>query len=232
METYDVIIRHRRGGGTSPPPGAVGQEDLPAGARGMAAARALELGSHSEVFVENRYVPEDTWYDVTASRSTQFPTSWAAATELTGPRLPPARGTSASSTLRGSRPPGRSPTTSSSRTTRRRRTSIRFTEREVRTRPSRTQVDRIPIQPLSHEPRIQQLSDDLAAAGYRPFHVLRGILLDESNPPYSTCVRCAPPAMASHASCMRSRTPRCIAVRPALEHPNVTLLTNAKAVTA
>src|ERR1700752_4203340 len=44
---------------------------------------------------------------------------------------------------------------------------------------------------VSHEPRIQQLSDDLAGAGYHPFHAPCGILLDEANPPYSTCVRCA-----------------------------------------
>ncbi len=38
------------------------------------------------------------------------------------------------------------------------------------------------------------------------------------------------PATASRASCMRSPTPRCSACGPALEHPNVTLLTNAKVV--
>ena len=43
---------------------------------------------------------------------------------------------------------------------------------------------------VSHEPRIQQLSDDLAAAGYHPFHAPCGIMLDETNMPYSTCIRC------------------------------------------
>ena len=47
-----------------------------------------------------------------------------------------------------------------------------------------------PYPALSHEPRIQQLSDDLAAAGYHPFHAPCGVMLDESNRPYSTCVRC------------------------------------------
>jgi choline dehydrogenase-like flavoprotein len=82
---------------------------------------------------------------------------------------------------------------------------------------------------VSHEPRIQQLSDDLEAAGYHPFHAPCGILLDETNPPYSTCIRCAncdgfpcPLHAKSDAEV--------IGVRPALEHPNVTLLTNAKAV--
>ena len=35
---------------------------------------------------------------------------------------------------------------------------------------------------ISHEPRIQQLSDDFARAGLRPFHVPLGIMLDESSP--------------------------------------------------
>jgi choline dehydrogenase-like flavoprotein len=82
---------------------------------------------------------------------------------------------------------------------------------------------------VSHEPRIQQLSDDLAAAGYHPFHAPCGILLDESNPPYSTCVRCAncdgfpcPLHAKSDAEV--------IAVRPALQHSNLTLLTNSRVV--
>ena len=47
-----------------------------------------------------------------------------------------------------------------------------------------------PFPALHHEPRIQQLADDLAAAGYHPFHAPCGVLLDEANMPYSTCVRC------------------------------------------
>jgi choline dehydrogenase-like flavoprotein len=82
---------------------------------------------------------------------------------------------------------------------------------------------------VSHEPRIQQLSDDLAAAGYHPFHAPCGILLDESSPPYSRCVRCANcdgfPCVVHAKS-----DAEVIGVRPALEHANVTLLTNAKAV--
>ncbi len=86
-----------------------------------------------------------------------------------------------------------------------------------------------PHPPVSHEPRIQQLSDDLAAAGYRPFHAPCGILLDESNPPYSTCVRCA---NCDGFPCVlhAKSDAEVIGVRPALEHPNVTLLTNARAV--
>ena len=40
-----------------------------------------------------------------------------------------------------------------------------------------------PFPAVSHEPRIQQLSDDLAKAGLHPFHAPCGVLLDESNMP-------------------------------------------------
>src|SRR5215471_13541737 len=43
---------------------------------------------------------------------------------------------------------------------------------------------------VQHEPRIQQLHDDLAANGLRPFHVPLGIMLNESNPAQSRCIRC------------------------------------------
>src|SRR5687767_5106713 len=44
---------------------------------------------------------------------------------------------------------------------------------------------------VSHEPRIQQLHDDFARLGYRPFHVPLGIRLNEGNRRASPCVRCA-----------------------------------------
>ena len=85
-----------------------------------------------------------------------------------------------------------------------------------------------PFPPVSHEPRIQQLADDLAAAGYHPFHAPCGIRLNESNRPYSVCVRCencdgfpCPLHAKSDAEVF--------GVRPALEHDNVTLLRNARA---
>jgi choline dehydrogenase-like flavoprotein len=87
-----------------------------------------------------------------------------------------------------------------------------------------------PFPAVSHEPRIQQLSDDLAAAGYRPFHAPCGVMLDETNMPYSNCVRCDNcdgfPCLVHGKS-----DAEVLAVRPALEHDNVTMLTNATAVT-
>src|SRR6185437_15499945 len=44
---------------------------------------------------------------------------------------------------------------------------------------------------LSHEPRIAQLEHDLAGAGLHPFPLPVGIILDESAPQSSPCIRCA-----------------------------------------
>jgi choline dehydrogenase-like flavoprotein len=86
-----------------------------------------------------------------------------------------------------------------------------------------------PFPAVSHEPRIQQLAEDLEAAGYHPFHAPCGIRLLESNMPYSACVRCQncdgfPCAVHGKADA------DVLGVRPALEHSNVTLLTNAQVV--
>ena len=51
-----------------------------------------------------------------------------------------------------------------------------------------------PHPPVSHEPKIAALSDDLRAIGLHPFHLPLGILLDEKNgqpTPTSTCMRCS-----------------------------------------
>ena len=86
-----------------------------------------------------------------------------------------------------------------------------------------------PFPAVSHEPRIQQLSDDLAKEGLHPFHAPCGILLDEGNPPYSKCVRCQNcdgfPCLVHAKS-----DAEVMSVRPALEYPNVTLVTGAEAV--
>jgi choline dehydrogenase-like flavoprotein len=79
---------------------------------------------------------------------------------------------------------------------------------------------------VSHEPRLQHLSDDFARAGLRPFHTPLGIMLDEANPQKSRCIRCNTcdgfPCLV-HAKA----DAQVIAVDPALEHANVTLRTNA-----
>lgn len=86
-----------------------------------------------------------------------------------------------------------------------------------------------PFPALAHEPRIQQLADDLAAAGHHPFHAPCGVMLDEANMPYSTCVRCG---FCDGFPCpLHAKSDAEVhGVRPALEHPGVTLLTKATAV--
>jgi len=83
-----------------------------------------------------------------------------------------------------------------------------------------------PFPPVSHEPRIQRLFDDMARVGLHPFHAPCGIMLDEANPAFSTCIRCATcdgfPCLV-HAKSDAD----VIAVRPALRYDNVTLMRNA-----
>jgi choline dehydrogenase-like flavoprotein len=83
-----------------------------------------------------------------------------------------------------------------------------------------------PWPPVSHEPRIQQLSDDFAALGLKPFHVPLGIMLDEQRSHESRCIRCE---TCDGFPCLvyAKSDAQVIAVDPALQHPNVTLLTNA-----
>ncbi|HEY3255633.1 MAG TPA: GMC family oxidoreductase, partial [Polyangiaceae bacterium] len=79
---------------------------------------------------------------------------------------------------------------------------------------------------VSHEPRIQQLSDDLAALGCKPFHVPLGVKLDEQKPRKSPCIRCA--TCDGHPCLLNAKSDaQTCAIEPALEFPNVTLLTNA-----
>jgi len=79
---------------------------------------------------------------------------------------------------------------------------------------------------VSHEPRIQQLHDDLAALGQRPFHTPLGVMLDERNRRTSACIRCA--TCDGHPCLVNAKSDAQVCcVDPALAHPNVTLVTNA-----
>ncbi|MHB8588440.1 MAG: GMC oxidoreductase [Candidatus Dormibacteraceae bacterium] len=86
-----------------------------------------------------------------------------------------------------------------------------------------------PAPPVSNEPRMAKLFDDLRAAGYHAFHTPCGIMLDEGNMPFSRCIRCATcdgfPCLVHAKS-----DAEVLGVRPALEHDNVTLLTNRRAI--
>ncbi|HEX6433101.1 MAG TPA: GMC family oxidoreductase [Gemmatimonadales bacterium] len=79
---------------------------------------------------------------------------------------------------------------------------------------------------VSHEPRLQQLSDDFSALGYKPFHTPLGIMLNERNRHRSRCIRCA--TCDGHPCLVNAKADaQVVCVDPALEHANVTLVTNA-----
>jgi choline dehydrogenase-like flavoprotein len=86
-----------------------------------------------------------------------------------------------------------------------------------------------PDEPVSNEPRIEKLYNDLKAAGYHPFPAPCGVMLDERNMAYSKCIRCQTcdgfPCLVHAKS-----DAEVVGVRPALESPNVTLLRNARVI--
>ncbi|MEP7064805.1 MAG: GMC family oxidoreductase [Gemmatimonadota bacterium] len=93
------------------------------------------------------------------------------------------------------------------------------------TEPSASDGYRYPA--ISHEPRIQQLHDDWAAAGHAPFHVPLGVRLDESNRRTSACVRCS--TCDGHPCLVNGKSDaQVLCVDPALAHENVSLVTNAR----
>jgi choline dehydrogenase-like flavoprotein len=79
---------------------------------------------------------------------------------------------------------------------------------------------------MSHEPRIREVNEGLRRQGIQTFPLPVGILLDEEHPQTSTCIRCnsfdgfpCPLNGKADAATM--------CVIPALQHPNVSLLTEA-----
>ena len=233
MESYDVIIIGTGAGG-----GTMARHLAPSGKRilllergGWLAREPANWSAH-DVFVDNRYVSPDTWYDADGKAfQPQVHYFVGGATKLYGAALYRLRQEDFGELRHHD---GISPAW-----------PISYDELE----PYYTQAEQLyevhgargedpteppssapyPFPAVSHEPRIQQLSDDLAAAGYHPFHAPCGIRLNEANMPYSTCVRCSTcdgfPCLVHAKS-----DAEVFGVRPALEHPNVTLLTDAKAV--
>jgi choline dehydrogenase-like flavoprotein len=83
-----------------------------------------------------------------------------------------------------------------------------------------------PFPSVSHEPRMQQLHDDLVRAGHRPFHVPIGVMLDEQRPQTSPCIRCS---TCDGFPCLlhAKADAEVCCVKPAVAHANVTLRTGA-----
>ena len=79
---------------------------------------------------------------------------------------------------------------------------------------------------VSHEPRIQQLSEDFQRLGLKPFHTPLGVMLDEKNAHASKCIRCN---TCDGFPCLvyAKADAQVLGVDPALEHSNVSLMTDA-----
>ncbi|MFE8017927.1 GMC oxidoreductase [Streptomyces antibioticus] len=84
--------------------------------------------------------------------------------------------------------------------------------------------------PVEHEPRIQQLSDDLEKQGLHPFHLPIGVNLTQDGDGRAThasaCIRCD---RVDGFPCLlgAKSDAQVLCVDPALEHPNVTMVTHA-----
>ena len=232
MDAYDVIIVGTGAGG-----GTLARHLAPSGKkillleRGDWLPRELANWLAQDVFVDNRYVSPDTWYDLSGKPfQPQVHYFVGGATKLYGAALYRLRPRDFGELRHHD---GVSPAW-----------PISYDELE----PYYTKAEQMyevhgnhgedptegpasaqyPFPAVSHEPRIQQLADDLEAAGYHPFHAPCGIRLNEANPPHSICIRCQTcdgfPCLVHAKS-----DAEVLGVRPALEHSNVTLLTNAHA---
>ena len=80
---------------------------------------------------------------------------------------------------------------------------------------------------VSHEPRMQQLSEDFERLGLRPFHTPLGVMLDEKSPRSSKCIRCG--TCDGHPCLVYAKADaQVLGVDPALQFTNVELITDAK----
>ena len=230
---YDVIIIGSGAGG-----GTLARRLAPSGKsilileRGDWLPREKQNWDAEEVFVHNRYVPKETWYDKNGKPFQPGVHYWVGgATKLYGAALYRLRKEDFGVLNHHD---GISPAW-----------PIAYEELE----PYYTLAEQMyqvhgargedptegpssapyPFPAVSHEPRIQQLHDDLERAGYHPFHAPCGVMLNEANRPFSTCIRCKDcdgfPCLVHAKS-----DAEVLGVRPALAFPNVTLVTNALVV--
>src|SRR6185436_15680015 len=233
MSSYDVIVIGSGAGG-----GTLVHHLAPSGKRilllerGDWLAREPNNWSAGDVFVDSRYITPDTWFDAHGkSFQPQVHYFVGGATKLYGAALYRLRAEDFGELRHHD---GVSPAW-----------PISYDELE----PYYTQAEQLyqvhgsrgedPTEPwasapypypaVSHEPRIQQLHDDLEALGLHPFHAPCGVMLDEPDPQNSRCIRCATcdgfPCLVHAKS-----DAEVLAVRPALTHSNVTLRTRSRAL--
>jgi choline dehydrogenase-like flavoprotein len=233
-EHYDVIVIGTGAGG-----GTLARHLAPSGKRVLLLERGDWLPrepsnwSTADVFVDGRYISEDSWFDVKGKSFFQPQVHYfvGGATKLYGAALYRMRAEDFGELHHHD---GLSPAWPISYqdmepyyTAAEQFYQVHGARGEDPTDPPASAP--YPYPAVSHEPRIQQLSDDLEKSGCHPFHAPCGILLNEANAPYSICVRCAdcdgfPCPLHAKADA------EVIGVRPALDHANVTLLRNARAL--
>ena len=229
-ERYDVVIVGTGAGG-----GTLARHLAPSGKRilllerGGWLAREPQNWQAHDVFVDNRYVSDDTWYDAKGTAfQPQIHYFVGGATKLYGAALYRLRKEDFGEIRHHD---GISPAWPISYdelepyyTLAEQRYEVRGARGEDPTEPPASAP--YPFPAVSHEPRIQQLADDLAKAGLHPFHAPCGVRLDETNMPYSLCARCM---NCDGFPCVlhAKSDAEVLGVRPALEHANVTLLTGA-----
>jgi len=232
VESYDVIIIGTGAGG-----GTLARHLAPSGKRILVLERGDWLPREpqnwlaQDVFVDNRYVSADTWYDGEGKPfQPQIHYFVGGATKLYGAALYRLRREDFGELRHHD---GISPAWPISYdeiepyyTRAEAMYEVHGARGEDPTEPPASAP--YPFPAVSHEPRIQALSDDLTKAGHHPFHAPCGVRLNEGDMPHSACVRCQncdgfPCAVHGKSDA------EVLGMRPALEHPNVTLLTNAQA---
>jgi choline dehydrogenase-like flavoprotein len=228
---YDVvIIGTGAGGGTLANVLAKAGKRILLLERGNFLPREKENWDPEEVFVKNRYISRDTWYDA-AGRPFQPQVHYfvGGATKMYGAALYRLRPEDFGEIQHADGPSPAWPLGYDD-------FEPWYTEAEwlyqVRGSHGGDPTEghwskQYPWPALSHEPRIQQIADTLTAAGYHPFHAPCGVLFDEADRPKSKCIRCDTcdgfPCLVHAKS-----DAEVIGVRPVLDLPNVTLLVDAE----
>ena len=195
MSNYDVIVIGSGAGG-----GTLVHRLAPSGKRilllerGDWLPREPQNWSVGDVFIDNRYISEDTWYDGETAKAFQPQVHYfvGGATKLYGAALYRLRAEDFGELRHHD---GISPAW-----------PIGYDEME----PYYTEAEHLyqvhgargedptepaasapyPFPAVSHEPRIQQLAEDLEAQGHHPFHAPCGVMLHEPDMAHSACVRC------------------------------------------
>ena len=84
-----------------------------------------------------------------------------------------------------------------------------------------------PFPPISHEPRIKEVFEILKARGMKPYPAPMGIRINEAMMHLSPCIRCD--TCDGYPCMVQAKSDADIsAVRPVMQEPNITLVTEAK----